>query len=243
MIAIENVSKRFRDKLAVNSVSFTARAGEVTGLIGANGSGKTTIMRMIATVYKPSAGNISVCGVDVKKNPAGVRKNIGVLLGGDISLYRRFTAYENIEYYALLQGMSKTEAKQSIGVLSETLGIKDYLYRKVDGFSRGMRQRVAFARAIVHDPQVILLDEPSTGLDIYSIRDVQNFIISCKKRGKTILLSTHNVSEMENLCDKVAVLDKGSKIFEGDIQSLISDTKSENLMDAFFKLVGCGEEK
>ena len=243
MIAIENVSKRFRDKLAVNSVSFTARAGEVTGLIGANGSGKTTIMRMIATVYKPSAGNISVCGVDVKKNPAGVRKNIGVLLGGDISLYRRFTAYENIEYYALLQGMSKTEAKQSIGVLSETLGIKDYLYRKVDGFSRGMRQRVAFARAIVHDPQVILLDEPSTGLDIYSIRDVHNFIISCKKRGKTILLSTHNVSEMENLCDKVAVLDKGSKIFEGDIQSLISDTKSENLMDAFFKLVGCGEEK
>lgn len=243
MIAIENVSKRFRDKLAVNSVSFTARAGEVTGLIGANGSGKTTIMRMIATVYKPSAGNISVCGVDVKKNPAWVRKNIGVLLGGDISLYRRFTAYENIEYYALLQGMSKTEAKQSIEVLSETLGIKDYLYRKVDGFSRGMRQRVAFARAIVHDPQVILLDEPSTGLDIYSIRDVQNFIISCKKRGKTILLSTHNVSEMENLCDKVAVLDKGSKIFEGDIQSLISDTKSENLMDAFFKLVGCGEEK
>ena len=243
MIAIENVSKRFRDKLAVNSVSFTARAGEVTGLIGANGSGKTTIMRMIATVYKPSAGNISVCGVDVKKNPAGVRKNIGVLLGGDISLYRRFTAYENIEYYALLQGMSKTEAKQSIEVLSETLGIKDYLYRKVDGFSRGMRQRVAFVRAIVHDPQVILLDEPSTGLDIYSIRDVQNFIISCKKRGKTILLSTHNVSEMENLCDKVAVLDKGSKIFEGDIQSLISDTKSENLMDAFFKLVGCGEEK
>ena len=243
MIAIENVSKRFRDKLAVNSVSFTARAGEVTGLIGANGSGKTTIMRMIATVYKPSAGNISVCGVDVKKNPAGVRKNIGVLLGGDISLYRRFTAYENIEYYALLQGMSKTEAKQSIEVLSETLGIKDYLYRKVDGFSRGMRQRVAFARAIVHDPHVILLDEPSTGLDIYSIRDVQNFIISCKKRGKTILLSTHNVSEMENLCDKVAVLDKGSKIFEGDIQSLISDTKSENLMDAFFKLVGCGEEK
>lgn len=243
MIAIENVSKRFCDKLAVNSVSFTARAGEVTGLIGANGSGKTTIMRMIATVYKPSAGNISVCGVDVKKNPAGVRKNIGVLLGGDISLYRRFTAYENIEYYALLQGMSKTEAKQSIEVLSETLGIKDYLYRKVDGFSRGMRQRVAFARAIVHDPQVILLDEPSTGLDIYSIRDVQNFIISCKKRGKTILLSTHNVSEMENLCDKVAVLDNGSKIFEGDIQSLISDTKSENLMDAFFKLVDCGEEK
>lgn len=243
MIAIENVSKRFRDKLAVNGVSFTARAGEVTGLIGANGSGKTTIMRMIATVYKPSAGNISVCGVDVKKNPAGVRKNIGVLLGGDISLYRRFTAYENIEYYALLQGMSKTEAKQSIEVLSETLGIKDYLYRKVDGFSRGMRQRVAFARAIVHDPQVILLDEPSTGLDIYSIRDVQNFIISCKKRGKTILLSTHNVSEMENLCDKVAVLDKGSKIFEGDIQSLVSDTKSENLMDAFFKLVDCGEEK
>lgn len=243
MIAIENVSKQFRDKLAVNSVSFTALAGEVTGLIGANGSGKTTIMRMIATVYKPSAGNISVCGVDVKKNPAGVRKNIGVLLGGDISLYRRFTAYENIEYYALLQGMSKTEAKQSIEVLSETLGIKDYLYRKVDGFSRGMRQRVAFARAIVHDPQVILLDEPSTGLDIYSIRDVQNFIISCKKRGKTILLSTHNVSEMENLCDKVAVLDNGSKIFEGDIQSLMSDMKSENLMDAFFKLVGCGEEK
>ena len=243
MIAIENVSKRFRDKLAVNSVSFTALAGEVTGLIGANGSGKTTIMRMIATVYKPSAGNISVCGVDVKKNPAGVRKNIGVLLGGDISLYRRFTAYENIEYYALLQGMSKTEAKQSIEVLSETLGIKDYLYRKVDGFSRGMRQRVAFARAIVHDPQVILLDEPSTGLDIYSIRDVQNFISSCKKRGKTILLSTHNVSEMENLCDKVAVLDNGSKIFEGDIQSLMSDMKSENLMDAFFKLVDCGEEK
>ncbi len=243
MIAIENVSKRFRDKLAVNGVSFTALAGEVTGLIGANGSGKTTIMRMIATVYKPSAGNISVCGVDVKKNPAGVRKNIGVLLGGDISLYKRFTAYENIEYYALLQGMSKTEAKQSIEVLSETLGIKDYLYRKVDGFSRGMRQRVAFARAIAHDPQVILLDEPSTGLDIYSIRDVQNFIISCKKRGKTILLSTHNVSEMENLCDKVAVLDNGSKIFEGDIQSLMSDMKSENLMDAFFKLVGCGEEK
>lgn len=237
MVVIKQVSKYFKSKTALDSVSFTAVSGEVTGVIGANGSGKTTIMRLISTVMAPSGGSISVCGFDTVKRPVEVRKHIGVLLGGDVSLYGKFTAYENIEYFAKLQGMDKPAIKRNINELTELLNMNDYINRRVEKFSRGMKQRVAFARAIVHDPDVLLLDEPSTGLDIYSIHDVQEFIFTCKKRGKTILLSTHNINEMENLCDRIVLLDQGRKAAEGSKAELLTASRQNNIMDMFFSTV------
>lgn len=215
MIEVKEVTKRFGKKTVLDGITFSANAGEVTGLIGANGSGKTTLMRIISGIYKPDSGTSYVCGLNSATDTQAVRSKLGVMLGGDVSLYERFTAYENIDYFARLYGMSRTESYESIIKLSAIFKMDDYLYRRTEGFSRGMRQRVAFARSIVHNPEVILLDEPSTGLDIYSIGDVKGFIMSCKNAGKTILLSTHNIDEMQTLCDKLIIIDSGRKIGEG----------------------------
>ena len=215
MIEVREVTKRFGKKTALDGITFSANAGEVTGLIGANGSGKTTLMRIISGIYKPDAGTSYVCGLNSATDTQTVRSKLGVMLGGDVSLYERFTAYENIEYFGRLYGMSKVEVHESIIRLSAIFKMDDYLYRRTEGFSRGMRQRVAFARSIVHNPEVILLDEPSTGLDIYSIGDVKGFIMSCKEAGKTVLLSTHNIDEMQTLCDRLIIIDSGRKIGEG----------------------------
>lgn len=221
MIEVKEVTKRFGKKTVLDGVTFSANAGEVTGLIGANGSGKTTLMRIISGIYKPDSGASYVCGLNSATDTQAVRSRLGVMLGGDVSLYERFTAYENIEYFARLYGMSRSESYESIIKLSAIFKMDDYLYRRTEGFSRGMRQRVAFARSIVHNPEVILLDEPSTGLDIYSIGDVKGFIMSCKNAGKTILLSTHNIDEMQTLCDKLIIIDSGHKIGEGRHKAMI----------------------
>ena len=235
MIILTNVTKKFKDKVAVNGVSFCAKSGVITGLVGSNGSGKSTTMRMIATLLAPTEGSISVNGVDALKNPQEARKHIGILLGGDVSLYDRLTARENILYFAELQGMNKQDAEKRLLELSELLGMNDFLGRKVAGFSRGMRQKVAFARSIIHDPDILLLDEPSTGLDINAIKDVQDFILYCKKKGKTILLSTHNAHEMDKLCDNIVFIDNGNVIAQGGKDELLKSKGCDSVADLFFR--------
>ena len=172
------------NRAAVNDVSFVAQPGCITGLLGANGSGKTTLMRLIGGLMKPESGQISICGADVCRQPVAARENLGMLLGGDVSLYNRLTAYENIMYFAQLQNVPASECRQRIMELSDILGMGEYLHRRVAGLSRGMRQKIAFCRTVIHDPDVLLLDEPSTGLDIYSVRDVEKLVKNLHKPAK-----------------------------------------------------------
>ena len=234
MIRIDNLTKHFGKKVAVHDISFCAESGVITGLIGSNGSGKSTTMRMIATLLKQDAGTIRIDDIDTLKQPQKARKKIGILLGGDVSLYERLTARENILYFADLQNLGRQIAEPRLKELSDLLDMGEYLDRRVEGFSRGMRQKVAFARSIIHSPDVLLLDEPSTGLDINSIKDVQNFILYCKSQGKTILLSTHNAHEMERLCDYLVFIENGEIVAQGKKQFLLQESKCDDTADLFF---------
>ena len=234
MIEIDNLTKAFGKKIAVNNISFCAESGVITGLIGSNGSGKSTTMRMIATLLKQDQGIILVNGADTVKQPQKAREKIGILLGGDVSLYERLTARENILYFADLQSVEKKIAEQRLNELVELLDMNTYIDRRVEGFSRGMRQKVAFARSIIHSPDVLLLDEPSTGLDISSIKDVQNFILYCKSLGKTILLSTHNAHEMEHLCDNFVFIEEGKIVAQGEKNLLLQKSGCSDIADLFF---------
>ena len=234
MISIHNITKTFGSTVAVNNISFCAKDGSITGLIGSNGSGKSTTMRMIATLLKQTEGTIQINGIDTVKQPQKAREKIGILLGGDVSLYERLTARENILYFSDLQGVSRGVAQGRLNELATLLGMNDYLDRRVAGFSRGMRQKVAFARSIIHSPDVLLLDEPSTGLDINSIKDVQDFILYCKSQGKTILLSTHNAHEMEKLCDHLVFIENGSLMAQGEKNELLRESGCSDVAELFF---------
>ncbi len=236
MIRVLNVSKSFKKTQVIKDISFTARSGQITGFIGANGSGKTTTMRLISTILKPDSGSITVDGADVLHEPNKARERMGVLFGGDVSLYNRLTAWENIMYFAKLQGMPEELAAERIKALSNLLDMERYLFRRVQGFSRGMRQKVAFAKSIVHDPSTILLDEPSTGLDIYSIRDVQDFILMCKEQGKTVLVSTHNMHEIERLCDDLVIIADGRIVRSDSKQNILHDLGTDDVMEMFFRI-------
>lgn len=245
MLEINNVSKIFKkgDKefVAVDSLTFGVKAGEIFGLIGTNGAGKTTTMRMIATTLRPSVGDIKVCGFDTVKQDEQVRKNIGILFGGDTGLYDRLTARENIRYFGELNGMDNDEIEQQIERLSQAFGLQDYLDRRCGNFSRGMKQKTSFARAIIHNPQVMLFDEPTSGLDILASEEVLDFIKQCKKMGKTILLSSHNMQEVEELCDRALIIDKGRTMAQGTLPQINEFCGCQGIKESFIKLVKRGE--
>lgn len=241
MLLVNNVSKIFKknnkEVVAVKDLSFNVREGDIFGLIGTNGAGKTTTMRMISTTIKPTSGEISVCGYDTIKSDSKVRASLGVLYGGDTGLYDRLTARENIEYFARLNGMSEELIKSQMDLLTEAFGLQDYLDRRCGTFSRGMKQKTSFARAIIHNPQVMLFDEPTAGLDILASVEVLDFIKQCKKMGKTILLSSHNMAEVEELCDRALIIDKGRVLVEGTLDEIMGKTQTNSIKESFLKLV------
>lgn len=241
MLSVNNVSKVFKKHeknfVAVDSLTFSVKEGEIFGLIGTNGAGKTTTMRMIATTLKPTSGDIQVCGYDTVKDDAKVRKCLGVLYGGDTGLYDRLTARENIEYFGKLNGMSDEEIAKQMEILSRAFGLESYLDRRCGGFSRGMKQKTSFARAIIHNPQVMLFDEPTAGLDILASVEVIDFIKQCKKMGKTIILSSHSMQEVEELCDRALIIDHGVSMANGTLAQILEQTQSKNIKEAFIKLV------
>ena len=236
MIIANHISKSFGRKTVIDDLSFCAKAGRVTGLLGANGCGKTTTMRLLSTIIKPDCGTIKICDIDAINNPKTARKKIGILLGGDIALYDRLTAYENIMYFAKLQGVETKTANQRIEEFASIFKMDTYINNRVENFSRGMRQKIALVRTTIHEPEVLLLDEPSTGLDIYSIRDVHNFISNEKQKGKTILLSTHNTAEIEALCDDIAIIKNGKIILYGAKSDMMKKVKATNAMEMFFNI-------
>lgn len=238
MIEVKNLSKSFKDVQAVKGVSFTVNKGEIVGLLGENGAGKTTTLRMLATMLKPTEGNAKINGYSILDNPQKVRGEIGILFGGDVGLYDRLTVVENIKYFAQLNGMNPKEAEDSINYLVEELELKDYMTRRVGKLSRGMKQKVSIARSIVHKPTVMLFDEPTTGLDVTAAKLVHDFILNCKKQNKAIIFSSHSMQEVEKLCDRIIVINKGSIIDEGTIEYFKNKYESESMEEIFIRLVG-----
>lgn len=233
MIKAQQVTKQFVGKkasvTAVNEVSFHVRKGEVVGLIGENGAGKTTLLRMIASLMEPTSGTLHVAGVDMARPDRQVKGKIGVLFGGETGLYDRLTARENLEYFASLYRLSKHDVQERIRDLAVQFGMKDYMDRKVGGFSKGMRQKVAIARALIHDPEIILFDEPTTGLDITSANIFRQLVHRLKREGKTIVFSSHIMEEVQLLCDSAIMLHKGQLVYNGGLELLYEEEESRDL--------------
>ena len=220
MLRVENLTKKFKKVTAVDNVSFEVNPGEIIGLLGENGAGKTTTLRMLATMLKPTSGNATIDGYNIIDNPNKIRERIGVLFGGDVALYDRLTGRENMIYFAKLNGMSDLEANQAVNKIASELEMSDYIDRPVGKYSRGMKQKVSLARSIIHQPDVMLFDEPTTGLDVSASRIVQDFILKCKEENKTILFSSHSMKEVEKLCDRVVIINKGKLLENCTISEL-----------------------
>lgn len=238
MLEVKELSKKFKDTVVVDKLSFNVNKGEIVGLLGENGAGKTTTLRMISTMLKITSGEVKVNDYDASKEPEKVRREIGILFGGDIGLYDRLTGRENIRYFANLFGIKDDEANKRIDELSKDFGMEDYIDKKVGKFSRGMKQKVSISRSIVHNPSVMLFDEPSTGLDVRATRVVHQFIKKCKEENKTILFSSHSMSEVEKLCDRVIIIHKGKLVEQGRISELKEKYNTEDLEEVFVSLIG-----
>lgn len=236
MIETIKLAKQFKDVAAVKDVSITVQTGEIFGLLGENGAGKTTTLRMLATMLMPTSGTARVGGFDIINDSEKVRANIGVLFGSEVGLYDRLTTRENIAYFGELNGMDRKNINQNVERLAEAFALTEYLDRRAGKLSKGNKQKTAFARSVIHDPDYMLFDEPTAGLDITAAKDVQMFIKQCKDNGKTIILSSHHMDEVEKLCDRIAILHKGEVMDCGKIQELIEKYDCSNLEQVFEKL-------
>ena len=243
MIRVENLRKHFGPIVAVDGVSFTAENGKVTGLLGPNGAGKTTTLRMIYALMRPDAGSITIDEVDAVAHPQKAQARMGVL--PDVSgLYPRLTPREHLEYYGQLQGLSGRPLAERIEHLLKTLDMGKIADRRAEGFSHGERTKVALARALVHDPPNVLLDEPTNGLDVMSTRAVRTIIRRLRADGRCVVFSSHVMQEVSALCDSIIVIARGRIVAAGSPDELREQTGHESLEDAFVALAGLdhGEE-
>lgn len=236
MIDVTQLKKTFRHKkqpvIAVDNISFNASDGCITGLLGHNGAGKTTTLRMLYTLMKPDSGKISVDGIDVQTSPAAVRRRLGVLPDAR-GVYSRLTARENIRYFGQLYGMDAKHIANRIDYLVEALDMADIIDRRSEGFSQGQRTKTAIARAIVHNPKNIILDEPSNGLDVMTTRALRTFLRQLKAEGHCIIFSSHIMQEVTALCDHIIIVADGKVITEGNVDALRAQAGTDNLEDAF----------
>jgi len=243
VIVVDHVVKAFGKRgevKAVAGVSFTAPDGEITGLLGPNGAGKTTLLRILATLLAPDAGAAAIDGLDVIRDRFAVRRRIGVLSDAR-GLYPRLTGRENIRYYGALHGLTGTQLARRVDELVEVLGIGAIADRRAQGFSQGERMKVAIARALVHDPRVILLDEPTNGLDIMSTRALRDLLRGLRAEGKCLLFSSHVMQEVSALCDRIVILGRCRVVATGTAAELVAQSGQTTLEDAFVHLLGSGE--
>jgi sodium transport system ATP-binding protein len=243
LIAVDDVAKAFgprREVRAVDGVSFTAADGEITGLLGPNGAGKTTLLRVLATLIVPDSGSATVDGHDVVRDRYAVRRHIGVLSDAR-GLYPRLSARENIRYYGALQGLAGDALEARVDELIRALSIADIADRRAQGFSQGERMKVAIARALVHDPQTVLLDEPTNGLDIMSTRALRDLLRELRAQGKCLLFSSHVMQEVSALCQRIVILGRGRVVATGTAPELLARAGERSLEDAFVRLLGSGE--
>jgi sodium transport system ATP-binding protein len=237
MIRVSALVKRFGAIEAVSNVSFEAPDGRITGLLGPNGAGKTTTLRMISTLVQPTSGHASIDGIDTRDEPLAARAKLG-LLSDSRGLYVRLTARENIAYYGRLRSMEEAAIDASIARLSELLDMAPLLERRTEGFSQGERMKVAIARALVHDPRNVVLDEPTNGLDVMTTRGLRDAIRRLRDDGKCVLFSSHVMQEVSALCDGIVIMARGAVVAEGDPERIRAASGCDNLEDAFVKLAG-----
>ena len=237
MLSIQNARKQFGRVTAVEGVSFVAKDGAITGLLGPNGAGKTTTLRMLYAVMKPDSGEIRVDDVDAIASPQEAQARLGVLPDG-FGLYPRLTAREHLDYFGALQGIEGDQLEQRTEELIDLLDMRAIADRRTGGFSHGERTKVALARALVHDPQNVLLDEPTNGLDVMSTRAVRTIVRRLRDSGRCVLFSSHVMQEVSALCDSIVVIASGRVVAQGTPDELRHQTGYENLEDAFVALAG-----
>ena len=222
---------------AVDKISFTCQPGRIFALVGPNGAGKTTILRMIATMLKPTSGTIEVGGYDCQKNPQTVREKIGFMTD-QTALYDRLTPYEMVKYIADLHGMDASVFKSRKDKIFDMLNIHEFANRRIARLSSGMKQKTSIARTIIHDPDVLVFDEPTTGLDVMTSRAIIKLIRSCKEKGKTVIFSSHRMGEVNQISDDIAIIYKGSLYFNGGLDQFKSEMTHETFEDEFIHMVG-----
>ena len=236
-IVINNLTKKFEDITAVDGLSLEVEKGELFGLLGPNGAGKTTTINILCGLLEPTSGSVSVRGYDVQKEPQKVKKLIGVCTQ-ETAVYPYLTGRENVEFFGNLHTMSKESLKQNTDTLLEKLGLVEDARRRVGKYSGGMKRRINLIMALVHDPEIAFLDEPTVAMDPQSRHAVWDFIKELKKQGKTVILTTHYMEEAEALCDRVGIIDKGKVIALGSPEGLIKSNEAHDLEDVFIKLTG-----
>lgn len=242
MIETAGLTKIFRDRKrgevrAVDGLSLRCQPGQIYGLLGANGAGKTTTLRMLATLLRPTAGTARVAGHDVAERPQQVRASVG-FLSAATALYGRLTARETVEYFGRLHGLDEPTLQRRLAELFTTLAMQEFSDRRCDKLSSGMKQKVSIARTLVHDPPVMIFDEPTLGLDVMTARTIVGFIRDCRGRGKTVIFSTHVMSEAEKLCDTVGIIHNGQLLAEGTLPELRARFGGSDLEDVFVRVVG-----
>jgi sodium transport system ATP-binding protein len=240
MIAVESLQKSFGKVRAVEDVSFRAADGKITGLLGPNGAGKTTALRMLYTLLKPDQGRVLIDGIDAALDPAGARSRLGVLPDSR-GLYKRLSTRENIAYYGALQGLRGAQLDAAVERMIQALKIEDIAERRTEGFSQGQRVKVGIARALVHSPQNVVLDEPTNGLDVMSTRAMREFIFKLRDAGRCVLFSSHIMQEVAALCDHIVIVARGRVVAEGSSDALREQAGLSNLEDAFVRLIGTDE--
>lgn len=250
MIEVKNLRKEFelskkqqkefatteKVAVAVDSISFTCQPGRIFSLLGPNGAGKTTTMRMLSTLFKPTAGTIMVGGVDAVKNPKEARRKIGFLTGST-GLYARLTPNEIIKYFADLYGVSKDDFEKRKKYLYDLLDMNDFANKRIGKLSTGMKQKVSICRTMIHDPEIIIFDEPTSGLDVITAENIIKLILDCKNQGKTVIFSSHIMSEVDLLCDDLAIIHKGKMVFEGTMEDFRNQMQAPNLTAEFIRII------
>lgn len=247
MIEVHELSKTFTDKKrgtvqAVKAVSLTAHPGEIFGVLGPNGAGKTTLLRMLATILTPSAGTARIGGFDIVREPEKVRAQLGYLTGS-AGLYERLTGREVLRYFGALYGLTSEKVEARIAELTEELDMAAFLDGRCDRLSTGQKQRVSIARSVLHDPPVVFFDEPTSGLDLMAARTVVRYIRRCKEQGKCVVFSTHIMSEVEALCDRIAIIYDGQVAAVGTLAELRERTGAQFFEAVFLRLIGVEEEE
>lgn len=240
MIEVANLKKHFGSVKAVDGVSFEAHDGKITGLLGPNGAGKSTTLRVLYTAFKPDSGSAEIDGYNVEQDELAVRASIGVLTH-DAGIYERLSARENIRYFGELHGLSGAPLDTRIDELADLLDMQDFIERRSKGFSQGQRTKVALARALVHNPKNVLLDEPTNGLDVMATRGLREVIQRLKSAGHCVLFSSHVMQEVAALCDEIVIIAHGKVAASGSPDHLRTSTGEENLEDAFVKAIGSEE--
>lgn len=235
LIEVRGVNKKYRGRKALKDITFDVREGEVLGIIGPNGAGKTTLISLLATINRPESGSIHISGVDILKDPGKIRASLGYV-PQENALYPMLTAYENLDFWAGIYGVDKKVKKEKIDFVLRLLRLEDRKDDKVRTFSGGMKKRLNIAASLLHDPGILIMDEPAAGVDILSRSTIAELILELKKSGRTIIITSHHVDDLEHICDRILVLREGNLLYSGSAEEILKDTGYDDLEQLMLKL-------